>query len=103
MGSYSEDLIPGILEAAKAEVEQAKAETTLYDTVITNHDLDSAYGTLENFIYGQTVEGTNGVHDDSANKDGDVTMSESDPSGGQPLPNGGSSEAARVEEIANEN
>ncbi|KAI0168459.1 nuclear matrix protein [Pestalotiopsis sp. NC0098] len=103
VGSYSEDLIPGILEAAKAEVEQAKAETTLYDTVITNHDLDSAYGTLENFIYGQTVEGTNGVHDDSANKDGDVTMSESDPSGGQPLPNGGSSEAARVEEIANEN
>ncbi|KAF7531516.1 hypothetical protein G7054_g8816 [Neopestalotiopsis clavispora] len=99
--NYSEDTIAGIIEAAQTEVEQAKAEESHYDTVITNDNLDDAFETLEKFIYGNSAEETNGTDDESPTKDGDVTMTEEDTSATVPLPNGSTSEAAQAEELTN--
>jgi hypothetical protein len=85
------------VEAAKAEYEEAKSDTSTYDCVITNEDLDTAYKALEEYIYGDQEVGTNGIHGDGATKDSDVTMVEGGPNGSGTFTNGDKMEAAQKE------
>ncbi|KAK9775035.1 putative Guanylate kinase-like domain-containing protein [Seiridium cardinale] len=80
-GKYPEDAIAGVLKTAEEEVEQSKSDASFYDTLITNDEPQSAYKALEEFIYGSSIVETNGVHEVSATKDGDVTMAEEEPNG----------------------
>lgn len=77
--SLSEEDIKRELQAAQEEIEQATSDINnkLYDTAITNDDLETAYKALEEFIY-ETPK-TNGVHEGEAGEeeaaaDEDVAM-----------------------------
>ncbi|KAI2467002.1 THO complex subunit 1 transcription elongation factor-domain-containing protein [Annulohypoxylon bovei var. microspora] len=70
--ALTEESIQSTLKAAQQDIEQAKSEG-FYDAVITNGELEEAYKTLEEFIYGAPVE-TNGVNGDAAAAGDDVAM-----------------------------
>lgn len=75
--SLSEEDIKRGLQAAQGEIDQATSnDNKLYDTVITNDDLEAAYKALEEFIY-ETPK-TNGVHrgegEEEAAADEDIAM-----------------------------
>lgn len=72
---YADDTVADLIRTAETEVEQYKADASFYDFVITNDDLENAYDSLEATIYRDDI-GTDGVHGDSATKDGDITMNE---------------------------
>ncbi|KAI0190301.1 THO complex subunit 1 transcription elongation factor-domain-containing protein [Astrocystis sublimbata] len=67
--SLTEGEVQRRLKASQAEIDQA-GSSDLYEKVITNDDLESAYKELENFIY--TTTKVNGIHkeeEDTAMKD----------------------------------
>lgn len=73
--------ITDLLRAAEEVIEHSTSDTSFYDTIITNDELDSAFNALEAFIYGITEIETNGVHGDSGTKDTDITMAEEEANG----------------------
>lgn len=74
-GRYTEEKIPDLLASAQQEIEESETGG-LYDTVVLNEDLETAYKALEEFIYGSSegTNGTNGVNGDAAHADEDVAM-----------------------------
>ncbi|ORY69959.1 THO complex subunit 1 transcription elongation factor-domain-containing protein [Pseudomassariella vexata] len=72
-GSCPDDKLPDLLKAAQEEVDQSKSDG-LYDTVLVNEELEAAYKSLEEFIYG-CAPTTNGANEkNGASADGDITM-----------------------------
>ncbi|KAI0010273.1 THO complex subunit 1 transcription elongation factor-domain-containing protein [Xylariaceae sp. FL0662B] len=65
----AEEYIQGEVKAAQDDIEHLNTNG-LYDTIITNGDLEDAYKDLEAFIYGATK--TNGVNGNSATVEGDM-------------------------------
>ncbi|KAI0476690.1 THO complex subunit 1 transcription elongation factor-domain-containing protein [Xylaria cf. heliscus] len=68
----SEEEIQGKLKAAQEEIDQS-GSSDLYDKLITNDDLETAYKELEEFIY-ETPK-ANGVHKETAGEE-DTAMKE---------------------------
>ncbi|OTB20424.1 hypothetical protein K445DRAFT_312884 [Daldinia sp. EC12] len=70
----AEEEIQGILKTAQEDTEHAKSGE-IYDTVITNDNLEDAYKTLESFIYKSEAEaeagGINGTDDATGDATGD--------------------------------
>ena len=79
----AETEIPDLLKAAEKEKEEATTSEGLYDIVIDDSDLETAYSALEAFIYGEKKETMNDVHEDATETNGenaaDVTMAEAEP------------------------
>ncbi|CAJ2507071.1 Uu.00g082570.m01.CDS01 [Anthostomella pinea] len=68
----TEEGLQSSLKAAEADIEQSKSGD-LYDTVITNDDLEEAYKALEAFIY-ETPQGANDINGNGVSSEEDVAM-----------------------------
>ncbi|KAI2630831.1 THO complex subunit 1 transcription elongation factor-domain-containing protein [Hypoxylon sp. NC1633] len=74
----ADEQVQDALKAAQEDLEHSKLGE-LFDTVITNDDLEEAYKALETFIYGGAAGETNGVNGDSnGDGDGDATATADD-------------------------